>query len=175
MQVFCKETPRCRIGRIMADHVIALFVSQSGTKPQLANRLESRGLKVLAAESSEQLHQFVNTQRIDAVVVEQHLGGFLTGLEILQRLREQLLRPLLVVIGELTESEKVLASELRIDYVCSWDDGLDQICTSVSDLLSFARHHGFLIPAAARQLVAESDHIAIMPQLVVQLDALSQR
>ncbi len=77
------------------------------------SELESRGLKVLAAESSEQLHQLVNTQRIDAVVVEQHLGGFLTGLEILQRLREQLLRPLLVVIGDLTESEKVLAASFE--------------------------------------------------------------
>ncbi len=35
--------------------------------------------------------------------------------------------------------------------------------------MSFARYHGFLIPAAARQLVAESDHIGVMPQLVVQL------
>ena len=56
-----------------------------------------------------------------------NLGGFLTGLEILKRLREQLLRPLLVVIGELSEAEKTLAAELRIDYVCSWDDGLENI------------------------------------------------
>ncbi len=153
----------------MSDHVIAVFVSQSGGQHQLSVQLESRGLKVLVAQSSEQLHQFVNTHRIDAVVVQQNLGGFLTGLEILQRLREQLLRPLLVVIGELSEAENLQAAELRIDHVCSWDEGADRISSSISDLLSLARHHGFLIPAGARQLVAESDHVGIMPQLVVQL------
>ncbi len=126
-------------------------------------------MTVHRAESSEQLHHFLNTHRIDAVVVEQQLGGFLTGLEILQRLREQLLRPLLIVIGNLSEQEKTLAAELRIDFVCSWDNGIDSICKSISEMMGLARHSGFLIPAAARQLVAEAEHIGVMPQLVVHL------
>lgn len=153
----------------MSDHVVAVFVSEQGEKPQLANQLEEQGLTVLRSTSSEQLCRDVNTHRVDAVVVEQHLGGFLTGLEILQRLREQLLRPILVVIGDLDASERSAAAELRIDLICPWEMGVDSICKSIFDLMGYARHSGFLIPAAARQLVAESEHIGVIPQLVVQL------
>lgn len=153
----------------MSNDVVAIFVSNRDQKPLLANQLEARGLTVLRAQSSDQLCSYINGDRIDAVVVEQHAGGFLTGLEILERIRAQLLRPILVILGSLNEREKSTAADLRIDYVCSWDAGFDNICTSILGLLGLARHGRLSIPAAARQLVAESKHIGVMPQLVVQL------
>lgn len=153
----------------MGAHVVALFISEQKRSQALADGLAALGIQVIQTQSSEQLCSLVNNNRIDAVVVEQHLGGFLTGLEILERLRAQLLRPILVIFGELGEKEKSVAADLRIDFVCSWEIGLERICTSISGLLGLARQETFLIPAAARQLVVDSGHIGVMPQLAGRL------
>lgn len=152
-----------------SNHVVAVFVPRQQEADRLARRLRAEGADVLRIASSDELHRALSALRIDALVIEQQLHGFLTGLEILGRLRDQLLRPVTVLLGELTGAERQRASQLCVDFVSSWSEGVDAIGGSLMMALRSATRTALNIPAAARERVARADYIRPMPQLVVQV------
>src|SRR5579863_8767876 len=94
--------------------IVAIFLADAERARQLASELTSDNVEPLLSETVEELQQAANYQRIDLLAIDNDLPGFLTGLEILERLNGDLLSPPTILIGNLTPEMKARAGKLGI-------------------------------------------------------------
>ena len=154
----------------MADSksVVVLLKDESRAHT-LCSLLASEGCEVRVAASSDQLRQLGNDQRVDCLIIEHDLPGFLTGLEIIERLRQELLNPLVVLIGEFTTRELSTIRELRIDHTLPSHARLEMIRDSLKASLTVSGPATLRIPLRARQIAESSDCFTPLPQLVLKV------
>ena len=152
------------------QHNIAVLLADSRDDKGLQKRFQEEGYHVYLADSSEALYRLLNQRRCDAVVVANELDGFLSGIEILERLNDELLRPVTVLIADDPSSIQERASALKVDAVCTWHGVPHEVTDTIKAAFLTANYQGTLIPLAARRLVQETDeYIQPMPQLIVRL------
>lgn len=135
----------------------------------LCSLLAAEGCDVRVAASSDQLRQFGNDQRVDCLIIEHELPGFLTGLEIIERLRQELLNPLVVLIGDMTNRELATLRDLRIEHALPSQSRLESIRDSVKASLTVSGPATLRIPLRARQIAENSDCFTPLPQLVLKV------
>lgn len=152
-----------------SQHIVSLFVTDDNCRQALTNELASVGFQVMIVRSSDELYRLVNHQRVDALVIEQDFSGFITGLDIIEQLRKQLLRPAIVLLGNFTAAERSRAAALRVDHLMARGAEIGDICEAVRTSLVYAANQGIRLPAAVRQLVQDDNVIRPLPQLVVRL------
>jgi HD-like signal output (HDOD) protein/DNA-binding response OmpR family regulator len=152
-----------------SNHVVIVFLRQADEDHGLRGRLAEKRMEVVTAQSSEELHRLLNQRRVGAVIIENELDGFLSGVEILERLRDQLLRPVTVLIAAEPAAHHERAARLKVDMVCDWSEVPTGVCDTVHAALRSNACRGLAIPAAARRLVQDCDVIRPMPQLVVKI------
>ena len=90
----------------------------------------------LACSSTDDLSRIVSDGRIDALVIDQRLPGFLTGLEILAKLSKDLVRPVSVLIGDLSPDERQRVAALKLSAVLPVDTPEESIATAVAGSLA---------------------------------------
>jgi len=119
--------------------------------------------------NSDELYRLVTLSRVDVVVIDQRLTGFLTGLDILGKPLNDLLQPVAVVIGDLSSREQDQAAGLRVNAVLPSDSTAENIIAVTLGMISSATLTGLTIPYGARQVVRDADFIRPMPQVFVRL------
>lgn len=119
--------------------------------------------------SSDELSRVVNEGKTDAIVIDHRLSGFMTGLDIMQRLARDLVRPVAVLVGDLDAEEKEQASRLKINALLPQSTSPQAIADAALGALTQEIHGGLSIPHGARMLVRDSDCVAPLPQLLVRL------
>jgi len=135
----------------------------------LAENLSSRGIDAMVVESSEELHRALKQRRADFLVIQQFLDGFLTGLEIVERLQANLSYPATVLVGTLAPAEREVAERLGVRSVVDGETRIDELEAAVVCQLSHLVASPSLIPQMARRLAAETDVIRPLPQLLTKL------
>jgi HD-like signal output (HDOD) protein/PleD family two-component response regulator len=135
----------------------------------LAENLSSRGIDAMVVESSEELHRALKQRRADFLVIQQLLDGFLTGLEIVERLQANLSCPAVVLVGTLTPAEREVAERLGVGSVIDGETRIDELEAAVICQLSQLSANPSAIPQMARRLAAETDVIRPLPQLLTKL------
>lgn len=154
----------------MSSRPIAAVLFRDETRAQaLAQLLESEGLDPKVACNTDQFYDLVNRERADLVMVEHRLRGFLTGLEILERLYDDLLRPPTMLIADLNPDEDRRARRLGIDSVIDVNMPLEELASAARSVVAHSRNLFLPVPLAARQLVQDSDCIRPLPQLLVRM------
>ena len=148
---------------------IAVLLADPARAAQLAGSLGREGFETVLAQSSDELYGLVIQRRIAAVVIDNPLRGFLRGIEIVERLAADLVRPAIVLIGDLTADERRQAERLKIDQLVAARDDTPAILQALHTSLLQASHAGVVIPPAARALVRQYDVIQPLPQLLVKL------
>lgn len=149
--------------------IVAILLSEAPRAAELARRLAAEEVEPLVSQGSDDLYRLLNQQRVDLVVIQNELQGFLRGLEILQRLYGDLLRPATVLLAEASSDVQRQAREMGIDQIVRPDETLDALAAGIKGILAASRHGQVLIPMAARKLVQHSDTIRPLPQLLVKM------
>ncbi len=151
--------------------IAVVYLRETETARQLARLLEASDLQAHVAQGVDDFYQLLNHERVDLVVIEHRLQGFFTGLEILQRLYGDLLRPPTLLVGNLSQAEARRASELGIDRVAAERTELSQLAADARVVMANSRHTMVDVPSEARRLVQEADCIRPLPQLLVRLSS----
>jgi len=149
--------------------IVAIFLADRERARQLATELTSDNIEPLLSETMEDFHRAVNYQRIDLVAIDNDLPGFLTGLEILERLNGDLLSPPTLLIGNLNPEMKARAAKLGIESRLAAGADVVALKAEISKVLSNAARALVGIPPAARKLVLQADVIRPLPQVLVKI------
>lgn len=149
--------------------LIAVLCEPEQRGRSIVSELQSDQAEARYCSSSDELYRLVTMSRVDAVVIDQRLTGFLTGLDILGKLLNDLLKPLAVVIGNLNGREQEQASGLSVSAVLPADSTVESIAEVTLGIVSSTALTGLTIPYGARQIVRNADFIQPMPQVFVRL------
>ena len=135
----------------------------------LADLLCDADISALPAASSDELRSLLGNRQIDAIVIEQDLRGFLSGIEIVERLHDELLRPRAVVLGNVSPADRTRAERLTIDQFLPESAQMEDIREALRTTLVKTSRMCVAIPQAARSLVRHADFIRPLPQLICKL------
>lgn len=157
--------------RVPADGVpgvvILLANPERGCAVQQA--LTRKGVDSQVVANSDDLHRRLLDRNADIVVVEQSLGGFLSGVEILARAKSDLFQPNGIIVGTVSPNELDAARRLGIaPTVVPRAEPGDIVAAVVTKLSDFTQDDS-PIPAAARRLVSETDVVRPWPHILTEL------
>ena len=154
----------------MSSRPIATVLLRDEARAQaLARLLDHEGVDTKVTTSTDQFYDLLNREGADLVLVEHRLRGFLTGLEILERLYDDLLRPPQMLIADLNPDEDQRAKRLGIDAVAETQTPLDELAQMAVNVVTHSRNAYLPVSAEARQLVQNADCIRPLPQLLVRM------
>jgi DNA-binding response OmpR family regulator len=100
-----------------AQRIVTILIQDNDRRDELAKKLAVIDVMAVVATGSKDLLQQLNQQRIDLVIIENDLGGFLSGLEILKRLADDLIRPNAMLLAKRTARIDKQAEELGITTI----------------------------------------------------------
>lgn len=154
-----------------SSKLIAVLCEPEQRGRSIVSELQGDQAEARYCAGSDELYRLMTTSRVDAVVIDQHLTGFLTGLDILGKLLNDLLKPLAVVIGNLNGREQEQAAGLCVSAVLPADSTVESISEVTLGMISSTALTGLTIPYGARQIVRNADFIQPMPQVFVRLSS----
>lgn len=153
----------------MTSHCRVAILTESESRSRAIEEFLFQPTEGQICLTSDELYHVVNAGQIDAIVVTNALGGFLTGVDIINRFADELVNPICVLVGDLTPSQKRRAEELRVGTILPADSTPVAIAAAIANAISKEIHSGLSIPHGARVLVRDQDYIAPMPQLLVRI------
>lgn len=151
-----------------AGPVVVIRVADPVRGCALETRLASGGYAATTVDTTDELYTLLNRDRVDVLVIEDRLPGFLTGLDIIERFHKELLRPQVVLLVDAGRDEAARIRAVQPATALPATAGLGEIAAAVKTALAQAGGGPFL-PVAARRVVAGRDRLRPMPQLVVKL------
>jgi HD-like signal output (HDOD) protein/DNA-binding response OmpR family regulator len=150
-------------------HFAAIYLASPQRARELAEILSSQQVETAVTTSSDELCQLMNSRCVDFVVLENELRGFLSGLDILDRLYKDLLKPATVLLARPTTETRTRAAELGVAVVLPAECPFDAIKDSFTQLVAKTKMAQIVIPPAARRLVRSFGDVEPLPQLLVKL------
>ncbi|RCS54154.1 response regulator [Bremerella cremea] len=152
-----------------AQHVTGLLLRSPERAELLSQAITESSTSCFSATSSEELCRLLDRQRIDLLIVENELGGFLSGLEIVERLNQQLIRPKIILLTKDPGKVSEKASDIGVEQVLDLNIQEDDLVRYTRTVLANQSEQDAFIPALARCLVKDFGEIPPLPQLVVKL------
>ena len=149
--------------------IVAVFLKDEDRALKLAAELSGDGIEPLLSQTAEEFQRVLNFQRVDLVVIDHDQPGFQTGLEILERLSKDLLRPPTILLGNLNAEMRARAAGLGVETFMSSGATSDALKTAVTSALATAGRSLAAIPPKARKLVLQSDVIQPLPRVLVKV------
>src|SRR5258708_2194028 len=119
-------------------------------------QLAVEGVQALLIPNSDEFYRTFRARPLDIVVIENELGGLLTGLEILERLYNDVPNPATILIAEASDQLSARAKRLGIHSILppqSSPTAIKQAVSEVRDTLDSAL---LTIPDIARRIVQRS-------------------
>jgi len=163
-----KQTER-HASSASAEFIVLVQCRAPQCAEQLSRMIASDDVEAAACQNSEQLHRRLREQHVDVVIIEHRLDGFLSGLDVLEKMHTDLLRPDAILIGELDEDEMERAEQLGIEVIVPANTSNDVIVASAQRLMHARTHSESPVPPQARKLVDLYEDIPVLPQLLTRL------
>lgn len=151
-----------------AKNIVVVFMANPSKSATIAEALVSDRIRTMVAKSSDEFYEILNFNHVDLVVIENELRGFLSGLDILERLYRDLLRPTTTLVAHPTSEIRERAQSLGIDTVLAPDTATAMIRTVLETQLTKGRIAQVHVCAPARRLVQQFGDIPPMPQVLVK-------
>lgn len=151
-----------------SQHIAVALFNDESRAAAVAEQLQPIGVDVRIAGSSDDFRRILNKQRVDVVVVQNDLDGFLSGIEVLQRVYDDLLRPRTILAGNLSRDMRERAANVGVDLVVPAEATPQQLREAVEQLLRDQSQATANIPANARLIVRDTD-LKPLPQLMTRL------
>ena len=151
------------------QRVVAIFLADPERSARFAAAIDSDRLKSVVATHADEFFQVVNFQPVDLIVLDQQLNGFMTGLELLQRLAKDLLRPPAILLSPPLKGIEAQAQRQGIQTVLPRDCDLDGFKAAVVKAVATSNGPTIAISREARVLAQECEAIRPLPQVLVKL------
>ncbi|WP_296452930.1 HDOD domain-containing protein [Rubinisphaera sp.] len=150
--------------------VIVVFCRAADRTENIASLIRSKGYSAIAATSSDHLLELLNSTRVDLLVIEKELRGFLDGIQIIESLCNQLLSVNVVLISadrmaSLPDTPAMSNVIRKFDTTMSDQDLADSIIL----ILKSFNSRPLMIDEHARRLVSDAERIPPMPHVLAKI------
>ena len=147
---------------------VAVLRQDHSRSVALVSQLRTLGIPAVEVGSTLLLSKLLGANLVELVVIDNQLEGFLTGLEIIQKMRKALIRVPVVLIdansGRLREEVNDLAVAFADDEAT-----IDELVTIVRRTMSRPQRNCDRIPERARMLVDRQVDFPMLSQLLLRL------
>ncbi|QDU64323.1 Swarming motility regulation protein RssB [Planctomycetes bacterium Pan216] len=151
------------------DPKVLLLVNRPELASGLSAALEARAIPSLVLDHSDALYSFLNSRSVDGVVVENELPGFLTGIEILDRIYQDLLRPETILLAPRTNEIQERANDIGIAHVIDPSTSIEDLASHIESSLLRSDTRCARLKTEARHIVRRAGEIPAMPQVLVRI------
>ena len=148
---------------------VAVLRRERSQSLALAARLREWGIAAMDVESTVLLSKLVAAKLVELLIIDHHIEGFISGMEVVQKMRTAYVRVPVIVLGQNVE---MLRQESNVLGPITFTDA----GKSTEDLAHLARQvlirppqDSDLIPERARALVERQTELPVLSQLIVQL------
>lgn len=152
-----------------AKAVIAVRLGSEEKSAEVAKILESEGYATRISHTTDELYAMLSHDRIDLLIIEERLPGFLSGLDVIEMLQKELLRPDVMLVSHVQRSQAERIKALMPSRIISPTSCENAIADAARSLLQQRKTHVAFIPKSARNVVAEHPDLKPLPQLLVKL------
>lgn len=150
---------------------VAILLADDNRTISLAAMLDGASARALVLQSTDEFYRTINQECVDLVIIENRLKGFLTGVEILERMHRDLLRPATLLVSEPSADVERRARKLGVDRIFPAKTPLHEVAGVASAVLTTAARDRVFVPPQARTLVQQVGAISPLPQLLVRLSS----
>src|SRR5438132_13573057 len=121
--------------------IVAIFLKDEDLAGKLAAELTRNDIEPMLSPTADEFHRVLNFQRVDLVVIDNELPGFLTGLEILERLNNDLLRPPTIFLAKLNSELQERTAALGVEKSLPPDVPIEELTTAITSALAIRSHN----------------------------------
>jgi len=147
---------------------VVIFLGKPERAAELAGHLQDEQYVVHVADNTDELYRLANSESIDLIIIDNQLPGFLSGIELLERLHTDLMRPTTLLIGVANPKLNERVAALGIATLVSPTAGSTEIAAIADKALLVESIDQVTIHAKARALVQDADFIRPLSQLAVK-------
>ena len=127
-------------------------------------------LDVIIALSTDHLLEIVNEKRVDLLIIDQEISGFLRGNQIVERLHADLINIPAFLRGDSDTLNRIdIESSLGVEKTIEADTDEVEILNTAYGYLSRRSHHCLMIDPAARRLITEFTDVPPIPHVLTRL------
>jgi HD-like signal output (HDOD) protein len=147
---------------------MVIFLGNHAKATELASHLADDELAVHVAPNTDEMYRLANSAAVDLIVIDNQLPGFLSGIELVERLHTDLLRPTTLLIAAANPKLNERIHALRIASLISPAASMTEIAGTARTALLAGNIGQVPIHPKARMLVQQADFIRPLPQLAVK-------
>jgi HD-like signal output (HDOD) protein len=147
---------------------VLVFLADSEKAAELALCFDREVHELHLAQNTDDFYHLATSETPEVVIIDNLLPGFLTGIEILERLRKDLLRPACVLIATPDPQLRDRVRTIKAASVVTPELSAQQIALAARSAMTVGNVVHVPVNPRARELVRKADGIRPLPQLVVK-------
>ncbi len=163
------EVQHASVANPMTAKTVVILLRDEKQSRDLACGLPANSVYSIIARNTDQLRQVLDSRRVDLLVIEDELDGFLTGREVLDKLRKELIGPEVLLLTANKDLCTQPAEKVGVREILSSEQSHAQISDAIQKHLIVQQIVGMDISQKAKSLVADYDYIPPLPQMLVKI------
>ena len=147
---------------------VGILLADSAKAQRLAGQFDHDKYEPRVTQCVDDLHRLVTSERVDVVIIDNDIPGFLSGIEVLERLHKAVPLPRAVLIAVSNASLQERVKSLEIAVLVHSAEPIEAIAKAAIAPINSENAAPVFIHAKARDLVQRADFIRPLPQLVTK-------
>jgi HD-like signal output (HDOD) protein len=156
-------------GHVRCPRFVAVLRRERSQSLALAARLRESGIAAVDVESTVLLSKLVAAKLVELLIIDNQIEGFLTGMEVVHKMRTAFVRVPVIVLGSNVEMLRQESNVLGPITFADASEATDEIAKVARRVLSRPPNDLDLIPERARVLVERQIDLPVLSQLIVRL------
>ena len=148
---------------------VAVLRRERSQSLALAARLREWGIAAVDVESTVLLSKLVAAKLVELLIIDHHIEGFITGMEVVQKMRMAFVRIPVIVLGPNVEMLRQESNVLGPVTFADAGKSTEDLANLARRVLSRPPQDSDLIPERARVLVERQIELPVLSQLIVRL------
>lgn len=152
-----------------AERGAAVFRREAARSSSLAASLTASGIRAYGIAGADALRELVEGKRVDLLILDNQMGGFFTGLEVVRKLRSGLNWLPAIVLDD--DKQKLAAEAKAAGGVTVLDSTAsdEEITKAAHRVLSKQAREEDPIPFQAQAIVDRAGELPVLSQLTIKL------
>ena len=155
-----------------ASHCVVVLSSECAFSHSLAKQADNFAVDVVVAVSTDHLLEVVESKRVDLLILDQNLPGFLKGDQIVSRLHSELINIPAFLRVQRTEdefSEKETEKFDGVERLIADDVAAEDVLQTAERFLGQLSRRRLMLDSTARKLVTEFSEVPPIPHVLTRL------
>ena len=153
-----------------SKHIVVILSPDTSFTHKIVLASAESPLDVIIALSTDHLLEIVNEKRVDLLIIDQEISGFLRGNQIVERLHADLINIPAFLRGDSDTLNRIdIENSLGVEKTIELDTDETEILNTAYGYLSRRSHHCLMIDSAARRLITEFTDVPPFPHVLTRL------